>query len=64
MSLKVNGERGIWANKSEVCCWRGDLPLSQYQINEDSNPEVITKRSTQSLQYIQELGKSLDILTF
>lgn len=54
--ITVNGQRGIWANKSEVVNWRGVIPISQYQINEDSNPEIITKRSSQQVEYIQELG--------
>ena len=32
------------------------MPLSEYLINEDPTPEVITKKSSQSLQYIQELA--------
>lgn len=55
--ITVLGQRGIWANKSEVMNWRGPIPITEYQINEDSNPEVITKQSDQSLVYVQELGK-------
>lgn len=54
--ITVNGERGIWANKSEVVNWRGIIPIAQYQINEDTNPEVITKRSQQQLIYQQEVA--------
>ena len=54
--ITVNGQRGIWANKSEVVNWRGLISIAQYQINEDSNPEIITKRSSQQVEYIQELG--------
>lgn len=54
--IEVLGQRGIWANKAEVINWRGLLPISQYLINEDSNPEVITKRSQQKISYIQELA--------
>ena len=56
--ITVLGQRGIWANKSEVMNWRGPIPITEYQINEDSNPEVITKQSDQSLVYVQELGRS------
>ena len=38
--ISVSGQRGIWLNKAEVSNWRGAIPLSQYQINEDPNPEV------------------------
>jgi hypothetical protein len=54
--ITVLGQRGIWANKSEVVNWRGVIPITEYVINEDANPEVITKRSTQQLTYVQELA--------
>jgi hypothetical protein len=54
--ITVNGERGIWANKDEVVNWRGHLPIQNYRINEDTNPEVITKRSQQQLVYHQEIA--------
>jgi hypothetical protein len=52
----VLGQRGIWANKSEIANWRGVVPISEYSINEDPNPEVITKKSLQQLCYVQELA--------
>jgi hypothetical protein len=48
--ITVNGQRGIWANRSEVLNWRGVCPISEYQINADPNPEIITKRACQSLE--------------
>lgn len=54
--ITVNGQRGIWANKSEVLNWRGIIPIEQYTINQDQHPEIITKRSTQSIEYLQELA--------
>lgn len=54
--ITVNGQRGIWANRAEVVNWRGVIPITQYVINEDSNPEIITKRSNQTLDYVQELA--------
>ncbi|CAF0921745.1 unnamed protein product [Brachionus calyciflorus] len=54
--ITVLGERGIWANKSEVINWKGIIPIGDYSINEDSNPEIITKRTNQSLTYLQELA--------
>jgi hypothetical protein len=49
-------ESGIWANRQEVVNWRGVVPITEYVLNEDMNPEVITKRSEQQLTYIQELA--------
>ena len=54
--IEVLGQRGIWANKAEVVNWRGEIPISEYLINEDANPEVITKRSQQILEYLQEIA--------
>ena len=54
--IEVLGHRGIWANKSEVLNWKGVIPISEYLINEDANPEVITKRSQQILEYLQEIA--------
>ena len=54
--IEVLGQRGIWVNKSEVSDWRGEVPIEHYHINEDPNPEIITKRSQQKLEYIQELA--------
>lgn len=51
-----NGQRGIWANKAEVINWRGLIPLNEYRINEDPNPEVITKKTEQQLVYQQEVA--------
>ena len=30
--------------------------ITDYPINDDANPEVITKRVTQQLEYVQELA--------
>jgi hypothetical protein len=54
--ITVLGQRGLWANRDEVVNWRGPLPINEYTINEDANPEVITKRTQQRLEYIQELA--------
>jgi hypothetical protein len=32
--ITANKERGIWANRCEVCTWKGDLPIQEYPINE------------------------------
>ena len=54
--ITVIGQRGVWANKAEVSAWRGDLAISEYKIYEDSNPEIITKKVTQLVEYVQELA--------
>jgi len=47
--------QGLYLNKSEVDAFRGDIPIEQYQINEDPNPEVIKKR-LDKLRYTQEVA--------
>ena len=54
--ITVVGQRGIWMNKAEINAWRGDLAISEYKIYEDSNPEIITKKVAQQVEYIQELA--------
>ena len=54
--ITVLGQRGIWANKQEVVNWRGFIPISSYQINEDDAPEIVTKKTQEQLTYIQELA--------
>jgi hypothetical protein len=54
--ITVNGgEKGLWINKDETTNWRGAIPISQYPINIDANPEVITKQVQQTVDYVQEL---------
>jgi hypothetical protein len=54
--ITVNGERGIWANKNEELNWRGELPITDYLINQDHNPEVIKKNLKRQFEYVQELA--------
>lgn len=54
--IMVNGEKGVWANKAESLNWRGTLPLSEYKINEDENPQIIRKKNRQNLVYHQEVA--------
>ena len=53
--ISVLGHRGIWANKSEVINWNGPVPISQYKINDDPNPEIIHKTSAQPVEYTQDI---------
>ena len=54
--ITANKEKGIWANRCEVCTWKGDLPISEYPINEDCCPDVITKKSCKKVEYNQEIA--------
>ena len=54
--ITVNGERGIWANKTETLNFRGVIPISHYAINDDPNPEIIRKKTDQKLVYQQEVA--------
>jgi hypothetical protein len=41
--VTVNGITGILVNKAEIDNWRGPIPLSEYPINDDPNPEIIRR---------------------
>jgi hypothetical protein len=47
--------QGTFLNKQEVDNWRGPIPIEQYRINDDPNPEVIRKR-LDKLKYRQEVA--------
>jgi len=53
--INAGRERGIWANKCEVCTWKGDLPIQEYPINEDNCPCVI-KKPSKRVEYTQEIN--------
>ena len=54
--ITVHGERGVWCNRMEVEKWKGDMDISAYEICDDPNPEIITKKTQQTLEYMQELA--------
>ena len=54
--ININGIRGILANKSELLTWKGVVPIEQYSLNKDSDPEIITKIKVNKLEYFQELA--------
>lgn len=54
--ISVFGNRGVWMNKAEVLNWKGEISINEYIINEDANPEIITKRIDRSIEYVQELA--------
>ena len=49
------GHRGILLNRSQLHAWIGSLGLNQYRLNNDPNPEVITKMSGQPVEYNQDI---------
>ena len=51
--IAYGDERGIWINRDEVMRWRGDRPINEYPLNYDPNPQIITKKTTRHLQYVQ-----------
>lgn len=52
----VNGQRGFLLNKAEISNWTGPVPLSQYRIQEDHNPEVIRRQQDQPIEYNQDIS--------
>lgn len=54
--ITVNGQTGLWSNKKEVDQWKGPISIKEYQINEDSNPEIVRKKAEQQLIYEQEIA--------
>jgi len=53
---EVFGQRGIWANKTEVRKWQGDIPIEKYPLNKDFKPKVILKKSARTIEYTQEIA--------
>lgn len=54
--IEVNGEKGVWINKHESDNWNGEIPLSEYKVNVDRNPQIIQKKAETELNYNQEIG--------
>jgi len=54
--ITVNGHKGLWVNRQEIVNWRGPIPITAYEINQDPNPELIRKRTAQQVNYIQEVN--------
>ncbi len=55
-TITVLNETGQWVNKADEANWTGPVALKDYPINQDSNPEIIYKKSTQELTYVQEIS--------
>jgi hypothetical protein len=54
--IEYNGQKGILANKKEIVAWKGSVPIKEYKLNEDPQPEVIVKQTNQILDYQQEIA--------
>ena len=52
--MTAAGQTGLWLNESEVLAFNGNL--SEYAFVEDANPQVVTKKVQQQLEYVQELA--------
>jgi hypothetical protein len=39
-----------------VINWKGDTPINEFLLNNDIDPEIITKQTNLTLDYIQEIG--------
>jgi hypothetical protein len=53
--VSINGVDGKWANKSECLNWHSSIPLSQYKLNQDPNPEIINKKYNAKLEHKQTI---------
>jgi hypothetical protein len=49
------GYHGVLLNRAQVQGWNGPVPINQYKLNNDPNPEVITKVSGQPVEYNQDI---------
>jgi len=54
--IEINGIRGIWLNKAEVESWKGEIPLSDYTINDDTDPELVRLKYDGCVERIQNLA--------
>lgn len=52
----IDGHRGILLNKAEILNWHGPVPLEQYRLNHDPNPEVIRRQLNQPIEYNQDIS--------
>jgi hypothetical protein len=55
--VEVFGERGVLTNKDEINNWsKMGVPLSEYTLNNDQNPRVISKKSKRMINYVQDIA--------
>lgn len=48
--------KGIWLNKRDDLNWNGSIPLNNYNLNDDSDPEIIYKTLNQPVEYTQNIS--------
>lgn len=55
----LNGERGVLVNRDEILNWKPNenngVPITEYPINTDDSPVMITKPSEKTLEYTQDV---------
>lgn len=51
----VNEQTGVYVNKQDESEWQGPVRISDYPINVDNNPEVISKQTNQVVNYTQDV---------
>lgn len=54
--INVNGITGLLSNKLEIEQWKGPVPVTEYPLNEDPEPELIKKKTDQTVVYDQEVS--------
>lgn len=52
----VNNDQGVWINKHEESIWKGEIPLDEYPINNDPDPEILIKENTDVIEYVQQIA--------
>lgn len=65
--VHLDGESGIMQNLDEVINnqnqkWTGKIPLTEYAINEDLEPQVLRKKTCKTIEYIQEVMSQIYVL--
>ena len=51
----VNGHTGVLVNKNEIDSFRGPIPIDEYPINDDPNPDIIRKKCETPHHNTQEI---------
>ncbi len=54
--ISALGHQGLWMNKQEIINWKDELPINNYELNEDFHPEIFHKKFENDLVYVQELA--------
>jgi len=54
--VEALGHRGVLVNKHEILNFNGPVPITQYRLNDDPNPEIIRKVNNQPIEYNQDIS--------